>query len=292
LSWRKGYEYSRISGCPQFLLLDGSLAGGFHRRSRKSYQRKGGIDMESSSDSSRAQWSEADSLRFIQQGQIFTPARDEIQTAILDLISAERDDSFLAVELGIGGGWLSEAILQRFPGSRVVGLDGSPTMLETAGTRLEQYRNRLDLQPFALEDRLWRTSFAGPVRCFVSSLVVHHLNAADKQVLYRDLNAELEDGGAVLVADLIAPASEAERRYLASAWDAEVRRQSLAFTGALEVYQEFVESQWNWFTYPDPFDMPSTIPEHLGWLAQAGFVGVNVFWERAGHAVYGGYKKA
>jgi tRNA (cmo5U34)-methyltransferase len=248
--------------------------------------------MEPSSDSSRAQWTEEDSLRFIQQGQIYTPARDEIQAAMLDLIPAERDEAFLAVELGIGGGWLSEAILERFSGSRVVGLDGSPTMLETAGNRLQQYRDRLILRPFTLEDRAWRTSFDGQVRCFASSLVVHHLSAADKHVLYGDLYTELEDGGAVLIADLIAPASEPERRYLAATWDAEVRRQSLAFTGTLEVYQEFVESEWNWFTYPDPFDMPSTIPEHLDWLAQVGFVGVNVFWERAGHAVYGGYKKA
>jgi trans-aconitate methyltransferase len=237
-------------------------------------------------------WSEADSRKFIQQGQIYTPARDELQAVLLDLIPAERDESFLAVELGIGGGWLSEAILERFSGACVVGLDGSPTMLETSGKRLEQYRDRLDLRPFALEDHTWRTSFGGEVRCFVSSLVVHHLSADGKQVLYADLHAQLEDGGAVLIADLIAPTSERERRYLAAAWDAEVRRQSLIFTGALEIYQEFVDSEWNWFTYPDPMDIPSTIPEHLGWLSQAGFVGVDVFWERAGHAVYGGYKKA
>ena len=38
-------------------------------------------------------------------------------------------------------------------------------------------------------------------------------------------------------------------------------------------------------------DMPSAIPEHIDWLTAAGFVGTNVFWERAGHAVYGGYKQ-
>jgi tRNA (cmo5U34)-methyltransferase len=37
-------------------------------------------------------------------------------------------------------------------------------------------------------------------------------------------------------------------------------------------------------------DMPSTLREHLDWLDGAGFADVNVFWERAGHAVYGGYK--
>jgi tRNA (cmo5U34)-methyltransferase len=38
-------------------------------------------------------------------------------------------------------------------------------------------------------------------------------------------------------------------------------------------------------------DMPSTVSEHIEWLTEAGFAGVDVFWLRAGHAVYGGYKE-
>ncbi len=30
--------------------------------------------------------------------------------------------------------------------------------------------------------------------------------------------------------------------------------------------------------------------EQLKWLAQAGFEGIGVFWAKAGHAVFGGYK--
>ncbi len=61
-------------------------------------------------------------------------------------------------------------------------------------------------------------------------------------------------------------------------------------TGSLQTYQRFVDDHWNLYDYPDPMDMPSTLPDHLRWLADAGFVGANVFWQRAGHAVYGGYK--
>ena len=60
--------------------------------------------------------------------------------------------------------------------------------------------------------------------------------------------------------------------------------------GFKDAYRQFVDQRWNWYEYPDPMDMPSTVPEHLEWLAQAGFAGVDVFWERAGHAVYGGYR--
>jgi trans-aconitate methyltransferase len=235
-------------------------------------------------------WSEENSRNFIERGKIFTPARDEIQETIVNLVPAQADEEFLAVEIGIGSGWLAEALLERFPQSRVLGLDGSSTMLQTSAERLQRFGERAELQHFSLEDRSWRDGLPS-VRCFVSSLVIHHLNGDGKQELYHDLYDHLQDGGGVVIADLIAPVSEWERQFLATAWDAEVRRQSLAFTGTLDTYQEFLDQQWNWYIYPDPVDMPSTVPEHLDWLAKAGFTGANIFWEKAGHAIYGGYKR-
>lgn len=245
--------------------------------------------MESSGHTELA-WSEESSRHFIELGQVYTPARDEIQQAILDLIPAQQDEPFLAVELGVGSGWLSAAILERFPASRVLGVDASPTMLRETAARLEPFVGRFELRPFRLEEPAWLAKLGHDARCFVSSLVIHHLDTAGKQALYRDLYGQLAAGGAALIADIVAPCSEWERRYMARWWEAEVKRQSLAITGSLQAYQQFVDDQWNWYEYPDPMDKPSTLPEHLQWLTEAGFSGVNVFWERAGHAIYGGYK--
>ena len=235
-------------------------------------------------------WSEADSRHFIERGRIHIPNRDEIGDTILDLIPAEHDEPFLAVELGVGAGWLCEAILSRFPAARVIGLDGSPAMLRETAARLATFAGRFELRPFRLEDQEWRAALPSDVRCFASSLVIHHLSGEGKRTLYSDLYAHLEQRGAVLIADLVAPRSERERRYMARWWHADVRRQSLAFTGSLEAFDEFVRDQSNWYDYPDPMDMPSTIPEHLAWLDEAGFTETDVFWARAGHAIYGGYK--
>ncbi len=204
---------------------------------------------------------------------------------------AERDEPFLAVELGVGAGWLSEAILERFPAARVVGLDGSPTMLRETGARLQRFAGRFELRQFRLEDRSWLAEIGDGVRCFVSSLVIHHLDAGDKRALYRHLYEHLQTPGAVLIADLVAPRSELHRRYMAREWDAEVRRQSLAFTGSLDAFRHFVDQHWNWYEHPDPMDMPSSVPEHLSWLEEVGLTGVDAFWVRAGHAIYGGYKR-
>jgi trans-aconitate methyltransferase len=235
-------------------------------------------------------WSEVDSQRFIGLGLIYTPSRAEIRDTILDLIPAAPDEAFLAVELGVGGGWLSEALLERFPSAGVLGLDGSATMLRETSARLQRFAGRYTLREFRLEDRAWRAECGAGVRCFVSSLVIHHLDGQGKQLLYRDLHGQLDDSGALIIADVVAPRSEWERRYMARSWDAAVKHQSLDFAGSLDAYQHFVDTHWNLYEHPDPMDMPSTVVEHLGWLAEAGFAGSNVFWERAGHAVYGGYK--
>ncbi|HWE64145.1 MAG TPA: methyltransferase [Chloroflexota bacterium] len=235
-------------------------------------------------------WSEEHSRQFIDLGRVFTPSRQEIRNTLLDLIPAAIHEPFLAVELGVGEGWLCEAILERFPASRVLGLDGSATMLGLTAERLQRYAGRFELQPFRLEERRWRTGFDSEVRCIVSSLVVHHLDGAGKRMLYRDLYNGLAAGGALLLADVVAPTGDWERRHMAQSYDAIVQQQSLSMTGSLDAYRQFVATNWNLFAHPDPMDMPSTVVEHLTWLADAGFTGVSVFWLHAGHAVYGGYK--
>ena len=61
-------------------------------------------------------------------------------------------------------------------------------------------------------------------------------------------------------------------------------------SGWLDFQEFFVRERWNIYEYPDPADKPSTLPDQLRWLEEAGFEGVDVFWARAGHALLGGYR--
>ena len=235
-------------------------------------------------------WQESDSELFLSYGRVFTPARDAIAQVLLDLLPARQDEPFVFVDIGAGQGWLSEAVLQRFPMARAIVLDGSPTMLERAGALLAPFAGRVELRQFRLEEGAWRGALGNDVRCFLSSLAIHHLDGPQKRALFADLFRHLAPGGALLIADVIAPASELERQHIARAWDAAVRRQALELTGDLRAYEVFVADRWNIYDHPDPVDKPSTIFEQLHWLEEAGFTGVSVFWAQAGHAVFGGYK--
>ena len=60
--------------------------------------------------------------------------------------------------------------------------------------------------------------------------------------------------------------------------------------GDLAAFDMFQHDQWNFYRYPDPMDKPSGVTEHLRWLEEAGFIDVDVYWLKAGHAIYGGRK--
>jgi tRNA (cmo5U34)-methyltransferase len=239
-------------------------------------------------------WSESNSELFIDAGRLFTPNRHEIARTIVDLVPAAPDESFLAVEIGTGQGWLSEALLQAFPAAYIVGLDGSPTMLRAAGELLAPFADRVALRQFRLEDWGWLDQLEAAPRFFTSSLVIHHLDGDQKRAFFRALYERLAAGGALIIADVVAATSEPGRRAWARAWDADVRRQSIELAGDLRGFEFFTRERWNMYAYPeddpDPIDKPSALPDQLRWLEQAGFAGVDVFWARAGHAIFGGYK--
>jgi tRNA (cmo5U34)-methyltransferase len=232
-------------------------------------------------------WDETDSRDFLDLGRFFVPEREEQTAAVLDLIPDPGDG--LLVDLCCGEGLLSRALLERFPRARVLAMDLSPAMLAQARVTCAAHLERFGTHPFDLADRSWR-AFAEPVRAFVSSLAVHHLDGDGKRRLFHDLAAALAPGGALVIADLVLPATPAAHALAARAWDEAVRRRSLELAGGLGPYEKFRAERWNLWAdpCPDPIDQPSPLLAQLRWLEEAGLAGVDVVWMKAGHAVYGG----
>jgi SAM-dependent methyltransferase len=235
-------------------------------------------------------WGEQESRVFVEFGRAMVPGREEIERTFLDLIPAQPEEPFLAVEIGTGSGWLSAAVLREFSKARILALDGSLAMLKSAAQRLGHYGDRAELRRFRLEEPSWTEELPQEeVRVFLSSLVFHHLDASGKQVLFRRLFDRLEPGGALLFADVMAPRTERARRHFAAAWE-EIRRRSVEIHGDGRAHVLFVRERWNIYEHPDPMDKPSALVEQLRWMEEVGFEGVEVYWARAGHALLGGYR--
>lgn len=233
-------------------------------------------------------WDENDSLAFIDHGRIFVPDREEQIETLLSLIPPSARH---VVELCCGEGALAGAVLDRFPGCVVHAYDRSPAMLEHARTALAAYGDRFEGILFDLADLSWR-SFPWAPDAILSSLAIHHLDGSQKRELFRDMADALAPGGALLIADLVKPATAAGKTLAARAWDDAVRRRSLEMAGSLGSYELFRSERWNYYAdpEPDPIDQPSPLLDQLRWLEEAGLGGVDVHWMKAGHAIFGGVR--
>jgi tRNA (cmo5U34)-methyltransferase len=237
-------------------------------------------------------WQEADSALFLTMDDVVVPMRKQQIAALCALIPAQRDETFNVVELGSGGGLLARAVLDAFPNCHYLALDGSEVMRAQLRETLAPYGDRVTIASFELEDAAWRVALPSPLRCVLSSLVVHHLTHEGKQRLFGDVAQRLEQGGALLLADLVAPASDRVRLLFADQWNAMAQTQSQEIAGDLSLYQAFRDAEWNYYelTEEDSMDHPSPLPDQLQWLRAAGFSIADCFWLFAGHTIYGGYR--
>ena len=245
---------------------------------------------EDNSDSDDGQWTEATSALFADYGEYFVPDRDVQMETVCGLIPDIPDVPHV-VEICCGEGLLSETMLARLPGVMVHAYDGSPTMLAKTRDRLTAYAGRFETREMDIADTDWR-KFPWPVRAFVSSLAVHHLDGPGKQALFADLCAALAPGGAVIIIDLVEPETTIGQAVSAKAWDDAVRNRSLELDGDLAAFDFFRDNHWNYYSdpNPDPVDQPSSLLDQLHWMRAAGLEHVDVHWLKAGHAIFSGRK--
>ena len=221
------------------------------------------------------QWSEGDSTTFLDLAEIFVPGRDEQTNTLLQLIPARTDEDFTVVELASGEGVLAQAILERFPRCHYIALDGSAMMRELLAQKLAQFSSRIEILSFDLAAQTWRSALPVPLRCVLSSLCVHHLPDEGKRQLFNAMAALLEPGGALLLADVIEPATLQIANLFARQYDDIVRQQSLTIRGDLSGHEQLLQQKWNYFLYdynnPESYDHPSRLSDQLVWLKEAGF---------------------
>ncbi len=229
-------------------------------------------------------WSEAESALYRDLSRYAVPQRERQIAIVVDRV-ARCAASGDVLEICCGEGLLTAALLDRLPDARVHAYDGSDSMLAATRARAGD-PDRLVTRRIDIAAADWR-AFETPLRAVVSSLAVHHLDGAGKRALFADLHAALAPGGVFALADVIRPETAAGNAIAAELWDEETRRRSLEIDGDLGGFEAFRRADWNHFRHAvlDPMDQPSTVAEHLDWLRDAGFVGVDLHWMTAGQMI-------
>ena len=168
------------------------------------------------------------------------PGYEELEEAVAAATAGLGLETVL--ELGTGTGETARRVLERHPGAHLTGIDASPEMLEEARRHLPSGGLRVS----RLEDPLPE----GPFDLVVSTLAVHHLDAAGKADLFERVAAVLAPGGRFVLADVVVP-----------------ERPEDAVIPCTPGY-----------------DLPDPVPDQLEWLREAGLE-PRVAWERRDLAV-------
>jgi tRNA (cmo5U34)-methyltransferase len=132
---------------------------------------------------------------FLEEMRAEVPGYEELQDAVAAATAGV--DAWRVLELGTGTGETAARVLAQHPGAEWIGVDGSEPMLGRARERLPG----ADLRLARLEGELP----AGPFDLVVSTLAVHHLDAAAKRDLFRRVAAVLRPGGRFVLGDLVVP---------------------------------------------------------------------------------------
>lgn len=132
------------------------------------------------------------------------PRYDELQDAALDAVPFEPGT---ILELGFGTAETTRRLLDRFPETRITGLDSSPEMVFKA-----RQLGWEDLRLGRIEDPLPD----GPWDLVIAVLTVHHLDGDGKKELFRRVR---DHSRSLVIADVVAVEPEKRVTPIEAGWD-------------------------------------------------------------------------
>ena len=220
--------------------------------------------------------------------ELMHPNRSKMIQIALEVLPFPKTTALRAIDLGIGTGYFSEHFLNKFPNSRVLGIDGAPAMIELAKARLKSSKSRVE---FVIGDFRTLHELAADidtVDIVFSAYALHHLSRVDKETVLRQVVELLVPGGWFINADLI----------VADSPELESRLQQIRIAGMVEraggADSRFADSALTRQFLADlelkEADQPLTLAEDLALLRNSGLKNVSAFWLEYRELVSGGKK--
>jgi len=221
--------------------------------------------------------------------EVMHPNRARMVEVGLEFVAAVGQEPQVAIDLGAGAGFVAERFLRRFPGARLIAIDGAASMTAVAKTRLGKLAERID---FRIADfrEIAGIRGVGPVDAIVSSFALHHLGAGEKRAVLSACTGLLRPGGWFVNADLVvAETAEVERVIQRIRVEGIVRRAA----GADDRFRDSASTR----RFLDDLetrdgDRPLTLAQDLALLGDAGFANVSVLWLEYREAVTAGQRPA
>jgi tRNA (cmo5U34)-methyltransferase len=220
--------------------------------------------------------------------ELMHPNRSKMVQIALEVLPFPTTAALRAIDLGIGTGYFTECFLNKFPNSRLLGVDGAPAMIELAKARVKSSESRVEFVIGDFRKLRELAPGAGTVDIVFSAYALHHLSRLDKETVLRQVVELLAPGGWFVNADLI----------VADSPELEDRLQQIRIAGIVEracgADSRFADSVLTRQFLADlelkEADQPLTFAEDLRLLRSSGLKNVSAFWLEYRELVSGGQK--
>ncbi len=236
--------------------------------------------MPDDADTNEAIWkSDAAISHWVSTAEDRERRRTDERRLMAELLPFDRDQEFTFVDLGAGTGAAARVVLDYFSGARAILADYSLPMMEQGRRELSAFGDRFAYVEFDLARGPWPTEIPGEVDAVISSLCVHHLPDERKGQLFAEILEHLVPGGWYVNYDPVAT----EDAVVEAAWLRAGDRRDPEAAAKREHRTPDEQSRYeNHVRYLIP------LTPQLDALEEAGFEGVDVYWKRLDHVIYGG----
>ncbi len=217
---------------------------------------------------------DATASRYDAQRKWIIPEMDDYYSAAV--WAAECKNPYPAIlDIGAGTGLLSALMIQKFPDALLTLVDLSESML---GIAQERFADRPDITYIAGDYS--SLDFAGRYDLICSALSIHHLEHRDKHRLYRKIFASLKPGGMFVNADQVLGETQAVNQRYMTYWDDFLVPCPLS-----------PEDKKQMLYRRDTFDKNEKLSVQLAWMADCGFIEIDLVYKNRLFVVFTGRKE-
>ena len=193
------------------------------------------------------------------------------------------------LDIGCGGGVLTLALLDRYPGARVTLVDYSEPMLKEARRRLARHGDQCTVIEADLSSQEWQRNLASSptVDAIVSGFAIHHLTDERKRALYAEVFRLLRPGAFLINIEHVSSPTE----WLTSAFDDKLIDSFYAYQQSISSGKTRDDVASEYVHRPDKQDnILAPVEDQCNWLRDIGYQDVDCYLKLFELAVFGGRK--
>ena len=218
---------------------------------------------------------------------IMHPLRAKMIDIALTVLPFDRTHPLTALDLGVGTGVFSKRLLEDYPNSQVVAIDGAAAMLDLARSRLDDLARRVQWVVSNFQSIPSAILEPDTYDVVISSYALHHLTHNEKLALLKSAVSAMRPGGWLLNADIVvAKTAPVERRIQEIRVSAVTNRapeddQRFRNVATTRQFLDDIEAADN--------DQPQTLETDLNIMRESG-IAAEVLWKEFRESVIGGPK--